>query len=123
MSRELNPSQIWSQLPVASRTVEVNTKTGFSLTAGSYSVLASSTQRGTITEAQGGGSSATAAIAPVTVTRALASYEGAHETGIAALDFSMFGRITLTNATTVTLTRSDNNSCSLIADFQVHELF
>ena len=54
--KHINPNQLWTQVPVASRTVEVNTKTGFtaavsdktgfSLTAGSYSVLETSIQQG-----------------------------------------------------------------------------
>ena len=75
MSRQLNSSQIWSQVPVASRTVEVNTKTGFSLTAGSYSVRASSMQRGA------GNMSGTTAdvnttVSSVTLIRACASHDG-----------------------------------------------
>ena len=74
MSRQLNPSQIWSQLPVASRTVEVNTKTGFSLTAGSYSVRASSTQTGLLS--LNGVSSNTLGISSVTKTRSVIGWMG-----------------------------------------------
>ena len=40
MSRTFSPLAVWVGVPVANRLVEVNTKTGFSLTAGSYSVNA-----------------------------------------------------------------------------------
>ena len=75
MSRQLNPSQIWSQVPVANRLVEVNTKTGFSLTAGSYSVRASSSQSGSgsITSTNATGS---ISISSVTVARASLFYSG-----------------------------------------------
>ena len=73
MSRQLNPSQIWSQVPVANRLIEVNTKTGFSLTAGSYSVRASSIQRGTL---RGQNANENATISAVTLVRAHETYGG-----------------------------------------------
>ena len=68
MSRELNPAQIWSQVPVANRLIEVNTKTGFSLTAGSYSIHATSNQRGSTTT--------TTAVSAVTLTRSVCHFNG-----------------------------------------------
>jgi hypothetical protein len=44
MKSGISANQLWTQTPVAARLIEVNTKTGFSLTAGSYSVRASSMQ-------------------------------------------------------------------------------
>lgn len=69
MSRQLNPSQVWSQVPVASRTVTVSDKTGFSLTAGSYSVRPSSSQQGT-GSISNGATSGSASISTVTLARA-----------------------------------------------------
>ena len=48
MRAYFNPITVWSQTLVADRTVEVNTKAGFSLTAGSY-VVTGAVQAGTIT--------------------------------------------------------------------------
>lgn len=120
MSRGFNPWPVWSQVPVANRLVEVNTKTGFSLTAGSYVVRASSTQRGTITNAAASGSN-TATVSSVTTTRAHALPAGCSfdvATGIG----SALARVTLTNATTVTATRDATADVS-IAGYAVLELF
>lgn len=65
---------VWQQIPVANRTVEVNTKTGFGLVAGSYSVRGSSTQMGLV--AVSAATSATLAISSVTVTRTTAWHTG-----------------------------------------------
>ena len=81
-------------------------KTGYSLTAGSYSVRASSTQRGTITVTT---TSNTASISSVTVTRAEEGFLGAivdADAGGGTADIleESLVRIDLTNATTVTAT-------------------
>lgn len=117
MGRLLNSSQIWSQVPVASRTVEVNTKTGFSLTAGSYSVRASSTQIGSMNSAS---TSATTTISSVTTTRTVINKNGnqANNTSIVECDTS----IQLTNATTVTAYKV-NGTGTAITSFMVMELF
>ena len=98
MSRELNPSQVWSQVPVANRLIEVNTKTGFSLTAGSYSVRASSSQQVTCT--MSGVTTNTATISSITATRAIVS-NGLSYVNSTSIPQS-FGRWALTNATTLT---------------------
>ena len=118
MGRLLNSSQIWSQVPVASRTVEVNTKTGFSLTAGSYSVRASSTQTGIISI--NGATSVTATISSVTTTRA--SLSSLHFRTDATTDPTVQSNLELTNATTVTGLKvtSTNNSAH---QYQVMEFF
>jgi len=109
---------VWTQVPVASRLVEVNTKTGFSLTAGSYSVRASSTQFGSVTLA--GVASNTATITSVTTTRAILDHGGI-EAGTTAIDRALI-RTTLTNATTVTATKATaTDTC--IHHFCVSEFF
>lgn len=118
MSRQLNPSQVWTQYPVASRLVEVNTKTGFSLTAGSYAVLASSTQGGVINV--GSAYSNTATISSVTTTRATVYYGGGTYAVAAGNDGG--SRITLTNATTVTANRG-TNSGDQETGYRVNEFF
>lgn len=120
----ISPYMFWSQVPLANRTVTITTnndKTGYSLTAGSYSVRASSTQRGLILETAGGVGFNTATISPVTTTRAMETHNGAHVT--ATLTYSGFGRIDLTNSTTVTLTREDDGGLDLRCTFTVYELF
>lgn len=118
MSKRQNLLAVWQQIPVANRTVEVNTKTGFSLTAGSYSIHATSNQRGTILV--DAATSNTAAISSVTTTRSLAMWEGA---GPATDTFTGgFTRITLTNATTVTATTRSAASDTTVA-YQVEETY
>jgi hypothetical protein len=127
MSRQLNPSQVWSQVPVASRTVTVTTnndktgytatvsdKTGFSLTAGSYSVRASSTQYGSVSQASGSTSSS-ASISSVTVTRAALENLGTDNA-------SRPSRYTLAGSTTVTAVKL-NDGGDTTANFCVFELF
>ena len=81
MSRQLNPPQVWSQVPVANRLIEVNTKTGFSLTAGSYSVRASNSQ--TLYSAIGAGTTVSPSHSSVTVTRCQMSMQGHRTLGTA----------------------------------------
>ena len=119
MSRELNAAQIWSQVPVANRLIEVNTKTGFSLTAGSYSVRASSTQRGSI--AMNNTASNTATISSVTVTRATEDYNG-NTINSSSSQNEAFSTIALTAATTVTCTRN-NGTNSAVPFYVVTEYF
>jgi len=118
MSRQLNPSQVWSQVPVASRTVEVNTKTGFSLTAGSYSVRASSTQHATANPVS---TSITSVISSVTTTRATLGWNGVAPPTSSDLAFTT--RITLTNATTVTISRVNSSASGSETNYTVTELF
>ena len=110
--------QVWSQVPVASRTVEVNTKTGFSLTAGSYVVRASSTQSGYASLS--GVAQATATISSVTTTRTHYSYAGGQFDQDP--NAQSFVRLTLTNATTITGDKSSSTG-SGTGQFSVVELF
>ena len=119
MSKRQNLLAVWQQIPVANRTVEVNTKTGFSLTAGSYSVRASSTQTAVITI----NTAVAATISSVTVTRALAHHQGAragNTTGNFAITNSTCD---LTNATTVTGQCKSNAGDDVFMEFEVQELF
>ena len=120
MSRGITAVQVWTQIPVASRTVEVNTKTGFSLTAGSYSVRASSTQGGVVTDTAA--ASGTATISSVTTTRARVGYNGAQLTGTPSTADVFSNRLELTNATTVTTNRTTGTGTATTS-FQVVELF
>ena len=119
MSKRQNILAAWQQIPVANRTVEVNTKTGFSLTAGSYSVRASSTQHGDATIPDPG-TSTTAAISAVTLIRASAGHMG-QAGGPTATNTSLV-RIDFTNTTTLTFIRG-TTSVGQVADFDVVELF
>ena len=109
---------VWNLVVVASRTVEVNTKTGFSLTAGSYQVRASSTQRGTIT---GSGTSTTGAVSSVTTTRAFEVRNGNTSTIVDGNLAEGITRLTLTNATTVTAAKN-TGTVTASTDFAVEEL-
>lgn len=98
---------VWNQIPVASRTVSVTTnndKTGYSLTAGSYSIRASSTQSGTITISGGTGTSSPSS---VTTTRAVLDHLGT-DTG-ASDSTRLLGRVSLTGSTTVTGTANTDS--------------
>lgn len=124
MGRLLNSSQIWSQVPVASRTVEVNTKTGFSLTAGSYSVRASSTQRGT-TVTVSTENTKNATISSVTTTRATVSHDG-WSSGQSGSTVPQQTTVMLTAATNVQTSRASAGTLggdNLTAAFTVEELF
>lgn len=101
MSRQLNPSQVWSQVPVANRLIEVNTKTGFSLTAGSYSVRASSTQRGSANAYGIGSAGGTVTISSVTTTRAQEVFNGSTTDDGSTSPQNYQVRVSLTSSTTV----------------------
>ena len=112
---------VWNLIAVANRTVEVNTKTGFSLTAGSYSVRASSNQRAVFTVADTT-SSNTSAVSSVTTTRAFLGWTGGSYNTTATDPQDYMGRVTLTNATTVTGNRNDVSG-NLVLSFELQELY
>jgi hypothetical protein len=120
MSRYLNSNAIWTQTPLANRTITVSDKTGFSLTAGSYSVRASSCQRAVITQVNTE-SSVTATVSSVTTTRALLSNcsEVGDQTGNSSAVLIISA---LTSATVVTSTRM-NVTGSAKASFDLGEWF
>jgi hypothetical protein len=100
----------------------VGDKTGYSLTAGSYSTRASSTQRGTVTIAAAD-LTATAAISSVTTTRAHETYSG-QLTSADAGEHLVQARMDLTNATTITATRWVQSGVNAITvGFTVPEYF
>ena len=127
MKSGLSANQLWTQQPVASRLVEVNTKTGFSLTAGSYSVLESSTQRGTVSIVDGStSSSATASIASVSLTQSKEGYLGyAYGNDSNVPDGQTLARIAITGTTTLTMTRlrSADPLGTCTAGWVIQELF
>ena len=113
---------VWTQVPVANRLVEVNTKTGFSLTAGSYSVRASSLQTGTLLLASA--TSNTAAVSSVTVTRAKVLQSGFSSDDAASANWPVYyPRMILTNATTVTGNRNTGGAINTTQVYTVEELF
>ena len=118
--RGFNPLAVWAQVPVANRLVEVNTKTGFSLTAGSYSVRASSTQTAEV--GLNGATSTTSAISSVTTTRACLTFSGCASDTESVVNDQMHTRVLLTNATTVTIAKGTATSNSS-TNFQVMEFF
>ena len=117
MKSGISANQLWTQQPVANRLVEVNTKTGFtaavsdktgfSLTAGSYSVLESATQRGTVSLVDGTTDmTATATIASVSLTQSKEGdlvYAYGNDTNVP--DGQTHARIAITGTTTLTMTR------------------
>lgn len=109
----LQAISVWTQVPVASRTVEVNTKTGFSLTAGSY-VVTGTVARGTMTIANLG-SSITATISAVTLAKTdihqTGLGDGASGSDTVNIAFrARFATLELTNTTTLTATRTGTDN-------------
>lgn len=92
-----------------------NDKTGYALTAGSYSVRASSSQRGTITVDN---TSQTASISSVTTTRATEGHLGG---SLNANGGHVY--ITLTSATVVTATQFADVADATVNSFVVPEFF
>ena len=98
----------------------VGDKTGYSLTAGSYSIRASSTQRGTIAfntvDTQ-----LDATVTSVTETRAV--YHG-HSTGrVAADNLTGMASSRLAGATTITANRNAANAATSHVTFDLAEFF
>ena len=128
--KHINPNQLWTQVPVASRTVEVNTKTGFtaavsdktgfSLTAGSYTVRASSCQRALAYMTSVASYAFT--ISAVTMTRTHVAYGGSAPPA-GATDWSWDARCYLTSTTVVTCDRISSSSHTTSLNFSVLELF
>ena len=94
-------------------------KSGFSLTAGSYSVRASSNQRGTVTITDTN-SSNTATITSVTTTRAKLMHAGHNAGTSVSTDNETY--VVLTNGTIVTVNRGGTVGAVTTA-FEVEELF
>jgi hypothetical protein len=89
MSRQLNPAQMWSQQPLASRTASV----------------IKSIQSGTIA-LPNGNTTGTATISAVTTAKSMITLNGLSSTsGNATYPHTRMGYIALTNTTTVTATR------------------
>lgn len=105
----------------------VGDKSGYSLTAGSYSVRASSTQRGALTISEGS-TTGTASVTSVTMTRAFAPGVGYALNG-AGVDTQLehanaHCRAELTASTTMTATRGATNcGTDTKAAYELGELF
>jgi hypothetical protein len=121
--KHISPNQLWTQQPVGSRLVEVNTKTGFSLTAGSYSVLESAT----VAIVDGSTSTtATATIASVSLTQSKEGYLGyAYGNATNVPDGETLARIAITGTTTLTMTRgrAEDPLGTCTAGWVIQELF
>ena len=103
MSRQLNPAQIWSQQPLASRTASV----------------IKSIQSGTIGISNGSASN-TLTITSVSTAKAMITLQGVTTGG--TLNSSKLARIELTNATTITATRIGTSEDVTIG-YQVVEFY
>lgn len=114
MKSGITANQLWTQQPVASRLVEVSDKTGFSLTAGSYVVRASSSQRATASFASTG-TSVDITISSVTTTRATALFGGWTGDTNNAARTGNFVYAQLTAATVVTCTRGSGSDVDTVA--------
>lgn len=109
--RFFNPFSFWSVVPLASRTVTVSDKTGFSLTAGSYSPIR---QIVPITISMGAGSTtSTATISPAltSVSKAVLCWYGS--TGSANAQYAQV-YLVITNTTTITWTRSQGTDAGTV---------
>ena len=104
--KQVTSNQLWTQVPVAARLIEVNTKTGFSLTAGSYTIRPTSTQQFYIIA--DGAASATATCSSVTTTRAVPLNNGdtSNATSFAEANCSLV----ITNGTTLTIYKNTAGS-------------
>lgn len=94
MSRQLNPAQVWSQVPLASRT----------------SSVIKSIQSGVISVVTGVD---TATITAVTTAKSYVVFDGM--THSASTGNSSFSKLVLTNSTTVTATRDGTTGINLIS--------
>jgi len=103
MSRQLNPAQMWSQQPLASRTASV----------------IKSIQLGTVGISDASVSN-TGTISAVTTAKSAISWLGL--SSAATLDISKLVRVTLTNTTTVTVTRGANQG-DVTVGYQVVEYY
>ena len=123
MSKRQNLLAVWQQIPLANRTVVASTvsdKTGYTLTAGSYSVRASAVQTAIL--AVTGASSNTSAISSVTTTRTVLGFLGFLADSTSGNFAVSSPRITLTNATTVTGNKETATNKTELS-FVVLELF
>jgi hypothetical protein len=91
----LDPWSIW-RIAVALRSVEVNTKTGFGLTAGSYSIRSASSQRGNANIANGA-TTGNSTVSAVTLANTIERACGSRETGAAGPPYTRTYLTTTTN--------------------------
>lgn len=126
----LNPERAWTRVTLTNATTVTATKNdatdtstvGFEVAEFYAGVLNSAVQRGTITVAAASTSN-TAAITSVTTAKALLMFLGMSADATAAaggVQEHVFTRLTLTNATTVTATRT-NSIGNIVVSYQVAE--
>ena len=130
MKSGISANQLWTQQPVANRLVEVNTKTGFtaavsdktgfSLTAASYVVRASSTQTASVGTAAN--TSVTSTISSVTTTRALACWQGTSATDTGGDETAYLHRVVLAGATSVNIIKGVTANNTPTVTFNVIEI-
>lgn len=113
---------IWTLVAVGSRTVEVNTKTGFSLTAGSYSIRASDVQGFVVGIANGQGPPVNTTIAAVTLARASLDY-CASSGDVNTVGNSSAGCYLAINSTTNVQMQRENSSGINSWGFRVKEFY
>ncbi len=107
----LQAISVWTQVPVASRTI--------TLPAGSYAIHVTSNQRGNINVA--GASTVTAAVSSVTITRSHMGYGGNDSTDNDVSKGSI--RLSLTNATTVSADCAVATATASRVSYEVEETY
>lgn len=101
-------------------TRSITDKAGFSLTAGSYALHATSNQRAVITV--NSAVSNTAAISTVTVTRTSLDYLGQKTHATSGLDTASV-YLTLTSSIVVTATSDGVGTNTVVASFEIEETY
>ena len=119
MKSGISANQLWTQQPVGSRLVEVNSKTGFSLTAGSYSVLPSNQQRGSAGTV--GNLNTDVTISSVTMNRANAYWSGTTGFDSSATSGAIWHRVELQAATNVRLIKGTTANYTATCAFALTE--
>lgn len=120
MAHGIQSIDVWTGVPVANRLVEVNTKTGFSLTAGSYLQHATNNQR-VAPDITTGNASTDTTISAVTLARALEVSGGpiktASDSQLATGDFR------LTSTTNIRMQRGADTANTSSGAATVEETF
>jgi|TARA_R110000824_G_scaffold21078_6_gene78862 hypothetical protein len=129
MSRYVDVFGVWSQIPVANRLVEVNTKTGFTaavsdktgftLTAASYSILPSNQQRGASGTTSNLNTDVT--VSSVTMNRANAYWSGTTGFDSSAPDGAIWHRVELQSTTVCRLIKATTANYTATCAFALTE--
>jgi hypothetical protein len=115
----LSANQLWTQQPVESRLVEVNTKTGFSLTSGSYSILPSNQQRGSAGTTSNTNTDVT--VSSVTMNRANAYWSGTTGFDSSPTQAAIWHRVELQASTNVRLIKGTTANYTATCAFALTE--